>query len=118
VALGKQLKCFRSLRRAQPVDLTLRLSFCHFYDPSTSEISGQNSGNKYPSKQCVFKDLVASCGEAQQPILAIGRTGDSPARRMATLTMVRILQRPTPPNLRCSAIFCDAAADGFGMTSH
>jgi hypothetical protein len=33
--------------------------------------------------------------------------------------MVRIPPRSNiPPNLRYSAIFCDAAADGFGMTSH
>jgi hypothetical protein len=97
--------CLRSLRRAQPVDLTLDFPSAASRIPSTSEISGQNSATKTLENGVFSKALVAGCGEARQPILAIGRTGDSPARRIATLTMVRIPPRPTcRRNLRCSAI--------------
>ena len=41
-----------------PVDLTLRLSFCHFHDASTNKISGQNSDSKKPSKTICFQGLV------------------------------------------------------------
>src|SRR5258708_695299 len=59
----------------------------------------------------------------RNPILAIGRTGDSPDRRIARPAMARDAgSKPStsyiPPNLRYSAIFCDAAADGFGIKSH
>jgi hypothetical protein len=41
-----------------------------------------------------------------------------PARRIATLAMVRIPPRPASRRICDIANFCDAAADGFGMMSH
>jgi hypothetical protein len=46
------------------VDLTLRLSFCRFHDASTNEVSGQNSGDKKPSKNGAFSRLLS--GHPQQ----------------------------------------------------
>jgi hypothetical protein len=62
-------------------------------------------------------------GDTQHPILAIGRT-DWSNRRFPSSPHSNAYygsNPPTsyiPPNLRYSAIFCDAAADGLGMTSH
>ena len=44
------------------------------------------------------------CGKAQHPNLAIGRTGDSPVHRIATLAIVQNL--PSPMSAE-SAIWCD-----------
>ena len=90
---------------------------------STNEISRQTRTTKRPRKRRVFKDFPTGCGDTQHRMLAIGRTSDSPVRRIATLTMTRDVGSNTsssdiPPNLRYSATFCDAAADGFGITSH
>src|SRR5450756_1346530 len=61
--------------------------------------------------------------DAQHPILAIGRTGNSPTFWIATLTMARDVGSKAgrchiSSDLGHSPIFCDAAADGLGITLH
>src|SRR4029077_2592298 len=59
--------------------------------------SGRNRLNKHVGKgkrrpfRITFAGIarIGGCRDTQHPILVIGRTGDSPARRIATLTMAR-----------------------------
>lgn len=112
----------RLLHRMSLKSLAFRL-YSHSNNPDRSRRSRGYSGVGSSETGLVStKDFSVDCGDTQHPILAIGRTGDSPARRIARLTVARDSGskplRPTPPNLRYSAIFCDAAADGFGITPH
>jgi len=56
VGLRSQLSHFVA---RNPVDFTLRLSFCRFHGASMNEISDQNSDNKKTSKTIRFQGLEA-----------------------------------------------------------
>jgi hypothetical protein len=103
-----------------PFDLTLQLSFCRFHERNFApKLERQNA-----LKNAVFSRtsrLVA--GTRNTRCLRLVERAIPPVRRIATLTMARDVGSNTSssditPNLRYSATFCDAAADGFGITSH
>lgn len=73
-----------------------------------------------PASASYVKDALARAGErrAEIVILRLNTPGGLNTSMREIITDVRIPPRPTSRrNLRYGATSCDAAADGFGMTS-